>query len=188
MLLPRCIVVDDEILAIERMCNLLSQLHQVELIDTALTPEKAIKEITAQKPDLVFVDVEMPRINGFEIVKQVQANLCFPSFVFVTAYSQYAIKAIKAEAFDFLLKPVDIDELHESINRYNAKQKGIAIPDEYTLTEREREILHLVAKGKTSKEIGEILSISKHTVDTHRRRILEKVGVKSTFELFSKLR
>ena len=180
MPLPRCIVIDDEALAVERLCNLLNQLKQVDIIETALSPEKAIKEILAKKPDIVFIDVEMPRISGFDIVKDVRANLFNPTFIFVTAYNQYAIKAIKAEAFDFLVKPVDIDELHETIDRYLKRQKGFVLPENCNLTSREKEILQLVAKGKTSKEIGELLHISKHTVDTHRRKILEKTGNKST--------
>lgn len=180
MPLPRCIVVDDEALAVERLCNLLNQLKQVDIIETALSPEKAIKEILAQKPDIVFIDVEMPRISGFELVKEIRANLFNPTFIFVTAYNHYAIKAIKAEAFDFLIKPVDIDELHETIDRFLNRQKGFVLPDNCHLSSREKEILQLVAKGKTSKEIGELLHISKHTVDTHRRKILEKTGNKTS--------
>ncbi len=103
MPLPRCIVVDDEALAVERLCNLLNQLKQVEVVETALTPEKAIKEILAKKPDIVFIDVEMPRMSGFELVREIRANLFNPTFIFVTAYNQYAIKAIKAEAFDYIV-------------------------------------------------------------------------------------
>jgi len=179
MPLPRCIVVDDETLAVERLCNLLNQLKQVEVVETALAPEKAIKEILSKKPDIVFIDVEMPRMSGFELVKEVRANLFNPTFIFVTAYNQYAIKAIKTEAFDFIIKPVDIDELHETIDRFLKRQNGFVFPENCILSNREKEILRLVSKGKTSREIGELLHISKHTVDTHRRKIIEKTGNKT---------
>lgn len=166
-----CILVDDDPLAVDRLENLLLLSQTTTSILKICDPSKATALILAKRPDLVFIDVEMPRISGFDIVIEVRSNLFFPSFIFTTGYNQYAIKALKAEAFDYLLKPIDIDELNETIERYFNKHKKIHLPENCCLTAREREIIELVAEGQTSREIGEKLNISKHTVDTHRRKI-----------------
>ena len=72
---------------------------------------------------LFFTDVEMPRKSGFDVVKEVKEVDIYPTFIFVTGYDQYAIKAIKNAAFDFLLKPVDVDDLNETIVRFKTKNQ-----------------------------------------------------------------
>ena len=143
-------------------------------------------------PDIVFLDVEMPKKSGFDVVHEVRKQNINPTFIFVTGYNQYAIKAIHNAAFDYLLKPIDIDELKNTINRfYNLQEekKQINLPSElknkFSLTPREIEIIELIAKCKSSKEIANILFLSRHTVDTHRRNILKKTGMNTTAELLS---
>jgi DNA-binding NarL/FixJ family response regulator len=185
-----CIVLDDEKEARERLVILLSKVEGIKIIGIEGEPEKAIESITSKIPDLVFIDVEMPRLTGFDVVREVRKNNVNPDFIFVTGYNQYAIKAIKKEAFDYLLKPVDIDELNETINRYKSniytrlKEKKTKQTDVLSkFSEREIEIIKLIAEYKTSKQIAEKLYISKNTVDTHRRNILEKAGLHKTAEL-----
>jgi DNA-binding NarL/FixJ family response regulator len=185
-----CIVLDDEKEARERLVILLSKVEGIKIIGIEGEPEKAIESITSKIPDLVFIDVEMPRLTGFDVVREVRKNNVNPDFIFVTGYNQYAIKAIKKEAFDYLLKPVDIDELNETINRYKSsihtclKEKKSKQTDVLSkFSEREIEIIKLIAEYKTSKQIAEKLYISKNTVDTHRRNILEKAGLHKTAEL-----
>ena len=171
----KCILVDDQINSVERLKSILHQINMVDVIGEICDPGKAIDLILKQKPELVFVDVEMPRMSGFDVVREIRKNLFFPKFIFVTAYDQYAIKAIRSGAFDYILKPIDIDELKDALQRFLKTQKKFYLPEDCCLTPREREILELVFEGKTSREIGEILYLSKHTVDTHRRRILKKM-------------
>ena len=187
-----CIIVDDEKEARDRMECLLKKFGFAEVIDTKDNADAAIKVIVEQMPDLVFVDVEMPRKSGFDVIKEVREQNVNPKFIFVTGYDQYAIKAIKNEAYDYLLKPVDIDELKVLLERYikatkekHKKEIPQTLAKKYHLTPREIEIVELLMQNKTSKEIGEILFISKNTVDTHRRSILEKIGIKTTRELFN---
>ncbi len=177
------ILVDDEKQSLNRMADLLKLFPHINIIHKEFDPEAAIDRIVKCKPALVFIDVEMPGLTGFEVVKQIRERFVFPEFIFVTAYSQYAIKAIKAEAFDYLLKPVDIDDLHECLERFDQKQNHFPHIENSVLSDREKEIACLLCKGKTSQEIADTLFISKHTADTHRRRILEKLGVRSTAEL-----
>ncbi len=197
-----CIIIDDEIEACDRLESLLKKIEGVTVIKKETDSERGIKKVIDLKPELVFADIEMPRKNGFEIVKEIRNQKVYPTFIFVTAYEQYAIKAIRNAAFDFLLKPVDIDELKETINRFtvkridkfiNSKKENQKIlfadklKNQYSLTDREIEIVKLLLQGKSSKEIGEILFISKHTVNTHRRNILEKTSINSTGELVALL-
>lgn len=186
----RCIVLDDEKEARDRLVILLGKSKCIKIISIEENPEDAVKTIVEKKPDMVFIDVEMPRMTGFDVVREVREKNVFPDFIFVTGYNQYAIKAIKKDAFDYLLKPVDIDELNECIDRYK-KKLLTRIKDNRPMdpnikchfSERELEIIKHIALYKTSKEIADELHISKNTVDTHRRNILEKAGLHKTSEL-----
>lgn len=92
---------------------------QVTVLAEATEGEEGIKLIEQHNPDIVFLDIEMPHMNGFEMLKQLKV-INF-QLIFTTAYDQYAIKAIKYSAFDYLLKPVDIEELKTTVNRvYNS--------------------------------------------------------------------
>lgn len=177
------ILVDDEKQALNRMADLLRLFPNIEIIHKEFEPENAIELIVKHKPNIVFTDVEMPGMTGFDVVKAVRERFVFPEFIFVTAFSQYAIKAIKAEAFDYLLKPVDIDDLRECLARFNQKQNQFPHIENSCLSEREKEVARLLCKGLTSQTIADTLFISKHTADTHRRHILEKLGLKNTGEL-----
>ncbi|MBU1371029.1 MAG: LytTR family DNA-binding domain-containing protein [Bacteroidetes bacterium] len=115
------IIIDDEPDARERMTCLLEKCEQINNLESIAQPSQAIEKIRQHQPDLLFIDVEMPGMSGFDLVQLIHAEELHPHIVFVTGYSQYAIKAIKAEAFDFLLKPVDIDELRETIQRVEAR-------------------------------------------------------------------
>ena len=187
-----CILIDDETEALERLESLLVKFDFVNILQKIEIPDKSVEIIVKLNPNLVFLDVEMPRKNGFDIIKEVHKQSINPTFIFVTGHNQYAIKAIRAAAFDFILKPVDIDELKEALERFCKVEEDREItrlPDkllkEYSLTQREIELLQLIAQSKTSKEIAEILFISKHTVDTHRRNILKKTGKKNIMELLT---
>jgi DNA-binding NarL/FixJ family response regulator len=168
------------------MADLLKLFPNVSVLHKEFEPEIAIERIIKAKPDMVFLDIEMPGMTGFTLIEEVRKQFVFPTFVIVTAFNQYAIKAIKKEAFDFLVKPVDIDDLRNCLERYDHNQNHFPHIDNSKLSEREKEIARLICRGKTSQEIGKILFISKNTVDTHRRRILEKLGVKSMAELMFK--
>lgn len=182
-----CIILDDEKTARERMVLLLKKFNEVKIVSIESEPEEAIKSILAKKPEIVFLDVEMPRMSGFDVVTEIKAAGIRSTIIFVTGYNQYAIKAIKAAAFDFLVKPVDIDELKDCIDRFKSESRpqmrsGDSLKS-FNLSEREIEVLQLIVQGKTSKEIANLLFISKNTVDTHRRNILSKTELRNTKEL-----
>ena len=112
----RTILVDDEKLAIQGLELRLAKYPDVEIIDTCANGREAIRKIKTGKPDLVFLDIQMPGFDGFSVVKGVM-EIEPPLFVFVTAYSEHAIKAFEANAVDYLLKPVDDDRLADALDR-----------------------------------------------------------------------
>ncbi|HKK63760.1 MAG TPA: response regulator transcription factor [Bacteroidales bacterium] len=183
-----CIVIDDELAVRNRFRKLLTHFPNLVYLGSAATPEDGIDLYFQHSPNIVFVDVEMPRLTGFDVIKFIREKGGSPIFVFVTAYQHYAIKAIKASAYDYLLKPVDLEELSQVLQRLeNSDLKSVSIHDNRfdCLSDREKEVLNLLFEGLTSKEIATQLFISKTTVDTHRRNILEKTGCQSTIELLT---
>lgn len=170
------VLVDDETRALNRMKLLLEHFIDVEILGQFDNSEQSIPFILKNEPDLVFLDVEMPRKTGLEIADEINKNFLDTRFIFCSAHEHYAIKAIKNYAFDYLLKPVNIDELKKAIERFKAKHHT-------NLNKREFEIIRGISEGLNSKDIGEKLFISRHTVDTHRRSILEKTNCKNSAEL-----
>lgn len=112
----RAIIIDDEIKSIKSMEILLEPYQStVQIISTATNALAGIKEILLHKPDLVFLDIQMPGYNGFELLAQVKDQVKY--IVFITAHKEYAIEALRKGAFDYILKPFDSDELCNCLER-----------------------------------------------------------------------
>lgn len=181
-----CIIVNNEEESRDLQETLIDKFEEIKILAVEDDPDLAIEKIIRLKPDIVFINIEIPAKNGFNVIKEVRANHVFPAFVIVTNYIQYSIKAIKNTVFDYLIKPIDVDELKKTINRYQYRTGIFPIFESYKLSEREKEIVRYMYQGKTSREMAVLLYISKNTVDTHRRNILEKTGMKSTTQLIIK--
>ena len=121
----KIMVLDDEKDAVIRMENLLEKIPYDTQVFSFTDPKNAVEKAKSILPDLMFVDVEMPGMSGFDVVREIQRMQIPVTVIFVTAFDQYAIKAIRNAAFDYLLKPVDVDELRETFTRYleNPKKK-----------------------------------------------------------------
>ncbi|MEM7372434.1 MAG: response regulator [Bacteroidota bacterium] len=121
------IIIDDEADARESLSMALktycSEIHVLAECSSAI---EGLQRIQEHKPELVFLDIQMPHMTGFEMLQQLE-TIDF-STIFVTAYDTYAIKAIKFSAFDYLLKPLDIDDLQESVQRLVEEKKEEADP------------------------------------------------------------
>jgi len=114
----RALVVDDEQLACEELAYLLREFPEVEVVATAANGLEALKLIEEHEPDLVFLDVQMPGLDGMGVIRQVrEKKLPLPHFVLATAYDQYAVEAFRLEATDYLLKPVNKERLAETMER-----------------------------------------------------------------------
>ena len=112
----RAIIVDDEKLAIQGLQLRLEAFDDVEVIDTCANGREAIRKIKTLKPDVVFLDIQMPGFDGFSVVKGVM-GIEPPLIVFVTAYQEHAIRAFEANAVNYLMKPVDADKLADTVER-----------------------------------------------------------------------
>ncbi len=116
----RAIIIDDEKHALVTLGFLLEQFENIEVISSIQDSTQAKEIIEREKPDLVFLDIEMPKLNGFELLAQFE-QIDF-KVVFTTAYDQYAIKALKMNALDYLLKPIDEEELVLAIQKFENKE------------------------------------------------------------------
>ncbi len=112
----RTVIVDDEPLARERIASLLSAEQDIEVAAQCRDGEEAVAAIERHSPDLVFLDVQMPGLNGFEVIEAVGAEK-MPIVVFVTAYDQHALRAFQVRALDYLLKPFDRERFADALQR-----------------------------------------------------------------------
>ena len=146
----RTILVDDESLAIQGLELRLAAHEDVEIIDRCQNGREAIRSIKTHKPDLVFLDIQMPGFDGFSVVQGLM-EVEPPLFVFVTAYSDHALKAFEAQAVDYLLKPVEESRLADTLDRVRQRlteKRGVEEVD------RLKEVLAEVAPD-TVTELGE---------------------------------
>jgi len=128
----RTIIIEDEFNAREEMEFLLNETNEVEVLQKCANALEGIKAINALHPDVIFLDIQLPVINGFEMLSMVEKSV-MPRVVFVTAYDEYAIKAFEADAIDYLLKPVEKDRLQKTILKIkneidNNKTQNLEIP------------------------------------------------------------
>lgn len=117
----RTLLVDDEDIAIYRLKKALESYPQIKIIGEAQDGKTAVSLINGQRPDLVFLDIQMPEMNGFEVLNYLEYA---PLIVFVTAYEEYAIKAFEKNSLDYLLKPVENERLAITIGRVLQNRKG----------------------------------------------------------------
>ena len=137
----RTILVDDESLAIQGLTLRLQAHEDVEIIETCQNGREAIRAIKTHKPDLVFLDIQMPGFDGFSVVSGTM-DIEPPLFVFVTAYSDHAIKAFEAQAVDYLMKPVDEQRLADALERVRQR---LADKKQVQEAERLRNVLAEIA-------------------------------------------
>jgi len=113
------LIIDDEQLARQRLKRLLKPYDELEIIGEAVNGADGLEQIQALKPDLIFLDIEMPILNGFEMLAKLDKQ---PKVVFTTAYDQYAIKAFEEDSIDYLLKPVEAERLEKTIKKLQQTQ------------------------------------------------------------------
>lgn len=114
----KCIIVDDEQLAIDLIKNHLNKIDDFEVIQTFTEPLKAFQTIENENIDVIFLDINMPQINGFNFIKNLNIK---PLIVFSTAYREYAIKSYEFDVLDYLVKPISFDRFLKTINNIRHK-------------------------------------------------------------------
>ena len=116
----KTLIVDDEELARSEMRFLLKEQKEIEVIGEASGGEEAVRIVRENDPDLIFLDIQMPVMDGFQVVRILLEEERLPLIIFTTAYDQYAIKAFEINAIDYLLKPIENERLSEAIERAKA--------------------------------------------------------------------
>jgi two-component system LytT family response regulator len=150
----RAIIVDDEDLARRGLSVRLRQLPDVDVIAECSNGREALKAINEEQPELVFLDIQMPGMNGFDVISELQGD-DLPMVVFVTAYDHYAVDAFRVHAVDYVLKPIDDDRLHEAVER------AMAFRDQSSSTETKEKLIKLVmsmtgeSAGSVERMLGE---------------------------------
>lgn len=127
----RAYLVDDEPLALERLRRMLDRRNEVEVIGSTTVPEEAVEALKANPPDVCFLDIQMPRLNGFEVLAQLPSQ---PIVIFTTAHDQYALKAFGVNSVDYLLKPIEPESLDRALKKVEGlRSSGLAPQDLHVL-------------------------------------------------------
>jgi len=137
-----CLIIDDEKLARDLLREYLESFDQIEILGECAKGTEAVEKIDKLKPDLVFLDVQMPGMTGFDVLEEIDHD---PYVIFTTAYDQYAIKAFEKNAVDYLLKPMDEDRFRLAVNRALKRKKQ----EQNNLEEL---LLSIRGEGKSSYE------------------------------------
>jgi DNA-binding NarL/FixJ family response regulator len=200
-MIPKLVVGDDHTLFLHALCNLLGSDY--DLLGTAENGRDLIALVQERKPDVVLLDISMPILNGIEAMRQIRKSMPKVQFVVVTqqANKEYVAAALRAGARGYILKNSAASELSTAIRNALAgnyyvtplipvdlaslldEKRCTAKLFEVPLSPRKREVLQLVAEGKSVKEIAHILAISNKTVEFHKASIMDQLGIRTTAEL-----
>ena len=196
----KIVLVDDHKLLRDGLRNIIEQKSNMHIIGEASNGRDAIKLCSKLCPDVIVIDVAMPEMNGIEAAKQIHKNQPNIKIIGLSMHSgkQFIQGMFKAGAFGYLLKDGDADELITAITaviqnkKYLSKDinqdfllllKNGELLEKNHLSSREKEVLQLIAEGKSSKKIGELLFLSSKTVDVHRNNIMKKTELYTIPEL-----
>ncbi len=197
----RILIVDDHPVVREGLSAMLSREKDFQVVGEAENGAEAIEKAYALQPNLILMDLRMPKVDGVEAMKRIRINNPNIKFIILTTYDddEYIFKGIEAGARAYLLKDTPRNDLFRAIKAVLRKESIIdpsiagKVLDRFTeisrklheptgLSEREIEVLKLMAKGKENKEIGVILTISESTVKTHIQSIFQRLGVDKRVE------
>ena len=187
------IIIDDHKIFGEGFCSLLEN-NNFRVKRVFQSPKKAIYYLERNLVDIVFCDINMPEINGIELIKKIKKTNLSCKVIMMSMYTQKNIikKALKNNADGYLTKNCSIEDIKKVVSNSFLPQKKIEVQtvekninnDEFSikfrLTNREKEIIAEILKEKSNSEIAEILQISKRTVETHRKNIMLKLNVKNS--------
>jgi len=193
----RILLADDHQFITEGLKNLLEPIHEV--VEVVGDGKALVKKAAELEPDILVVDISMPLLNGIDAVRQLKKEGSKAKVIFLTMHPDvtYASRALEAGGLGFVLKHSAPSDLLEAIKKANLGKKFISPQiaeklenTDHTrkdpirkLTPRQREVLQLLAEGKSAREIAEILFVSPRTVEFHKYKIMEELSVKTSAEL-----
>ena len=198
---PRILLADDHQIVIQGLKALLES--DFELVGFAADGRELLDQARLLRPDVIVADISMPLLNGIDACRQLRDEGSGAKIVFLTMHpdSVYATRALGAGALGYVLKHSAPDELVAAIHAALRGEKHVSTQlrtpameefldqtrrhakDSIELTTRQREVLQLLAEGKSAKEIGGILNISPRTVETHKYKMMDDLGVKTSAQL-----
>jgi len=201
----RIVLADDHTIIRSGLRLLLEQQADFKVVAEGEDGRQAVQLVAKHHPDVVILDIGMPQLNGIEATRQIVAQEGHPNVVILSMHSDesYVLRALKAGARAYILKNAAEADLIRAVRAvsegksffspviskmlledYVRQVREKEVEDSYDLlTPREREILQLLAEGKTNKEVASVLGLSPHTIETHRGNILEKLHLHSAAEL-----
>ena len=201
----RILIADDHGIVRAGLKLLLNRISGTEVVAEASDGREAVRLAKAFQPDVALIDVAMPLLNGLDAARQISRENPRTGIIVLSMYmdESYILRALDAGARCYLIKDNADDELENAIRSVAAGRpffsKAIAdtlledhvhvmrkqgVTKSYDLlTEREREVLHLLAEGKSNKETAAVLNLSPYTVDTHRTNLMQKLGLHNTAEI-----
>lgn len=198
----RIVIADDHTIVRQGLVSLLRDAGDFEVVAEAADGLDAVEKIFAMQPDVAIVDLTMPRLSGIEVVRRVRERHPEIRVLVLTVHEdeEYVLPIVRAGASGYLVKDTAADELIRAVRALAAgrawfgPQAAQALAERYrrpegaddpygTLTAREREVFHLVAEGRTTKEVARELGTSVKTAENHRARVMEKLGVHNAAEL-----
>ena len=196
----RTIIADDHELFVEGLAELLSRQPDIELSGQARDGLQAVEQTSLLKPDIILMDIAMPRMNGIKASQQIRSKFPDVKILMLSMHNNRELitESLKAGANGYILKDCTSEELYEALKSvmegyfYISRASMAIVVEDYMrlleaeekiapcpLSEREIEVLKLIAEGKNTKEVAGELRISKNTVDAHRRHIMDKTGCNS---------
>ncbi len=201
----RILLADDHGIVRRGMKSLLETEPGIEVVGEASDGREALKLCEALKPDIAILDVSMPMLNGIETTAQAVKNWPDLKIIILSMYADesYVVRALSAGARAYLLKEATEEDLLPAVravaggrsffspaiskillNDYVRHLKQRGLEDSYdVLTDREKEVLQLLAEGKTNKEVAALLNLGISTVETHRLKLMQKLGLHNTAEI-----
>lgn len=200
----RLFIADDHELFREGLRSLLSREKDIEIAGSASDGLEAVKAVRQLKPEVVLMDVTMPNMNGIQATEKICSEFPDIAVIVISMHNdrRFIAEAVKAGARGYVLKESSPELMLDAIRSVSRKEVYFSpkvftvLVEDYLrllrnedvvcanpLSEREMEVLQLLVKGRNGKQIADALSISKNTVDTHRRRIMDKLGCESMAEL-----
>jgi two-component system, NarL family, response regulator NreC len=200
----RCLLADDHTLVRQGIRRLLESEPDIEVVAEASGAEEAVDKTKDLRPDLVLMDVGMPGLSSFEAARQIRRISLVTRVLFLTMYDdeEYVMQCMEAGASGYLLKDAPSQQLIAAVRDVHRGGKYVSAPllgkmvDIYQsqrpdasratrLTPRERQILKLLAEGKSAKEVASLLDLSVRTVESHRFNLMRKIGVHNKVELLT---
>jgi DNA-binding NarL/FixJ family response regulator len=190
----KILVADDHTLVRAGLISLIARLPEMEVVGEAADGRQALRMVRDLLPDMVLMDIAMPGLNGLEAAERIHGIHPQTKIIILSMHAseEYVAQALKAGASGYLLKDAATSELEMALKSVAAGQFYLSpaisrqVVDNYLrggptgvelLTPRQREILQLVAEGKSTREIAEILHLSVKTVETHRAQLMERLDI-----------